>query len=67
MRYSELDLLGVLLSPLAPMLLGAWLLLLALRRLADAGGLLRRVWHPALFTLSAYVIILSLLVILVGH
>ena len=66
MRYSEVDILGVLVSPFAVFLLLAWLILLPLRRLADRVGLTRHVWHPALFVLSAFVILLSLTIILAG-
>jgi hypothetical protein len=67
MRYAELSIFGVYVAPIAPMLIAAWLLLLPLRRLADHFGLLRYVWHPALFLLACYVILLSAVVILAGR
>ena len=67
MRYAEVNLFGVLVSPIAPMLLAAWLLLMAVRQVADRTGLTRRVWHPALANLSVLVIILSAIVICVGR
>ena len=67
MRYAEVNLFGVLVSPMAPMLVGAWLLLLGVRRIADRTGLTRHVWHPALANLSVLVIILSAIVIVVGR
>ena len=67
MRYAEVNLFGVLVSPIAPMLLAAWLLLLGVRQVADRTGLTRRVWHPALSNLCVLVIILSAIVILVGR
>ncbi len=67
MRYAEVNLFGVLISPIAPMLLAAWLLLMAVRQVADRTGLTRRVWHPALANLSVLVIILSAIVICVGR
>ena len=67
MRYAEVNLFGVLVSPIAPMLLAAWLLLLGVRRVAHRTGLTRHVWHPALANLCVLVIILSAIVILVGR
>lgn len=67
MRYSEINLFGVFVSPMAPMLLAAWLGLMGLRQLADCSGLTRRIWHPALANLSLLVIILSVIVIGVGR
>ncbi len=66
-RFSEVDIFGVFVSPMAPMLLGAWLITVGLRRLARAAGLHARTWHPALATLSVYVIVLSGVIILVGQ
>ena len=62
MRYAEVNLFGVFVSPMAPMLLAAWLLLMAVRQLADRAGLTRRIWHPALANLCVLVIILSAIV-----
>ena len=64
MRFSEIDLFGVFVSPMALILVAGWLILMVLRRVADRTGLWRRVWHPALASLSVYVMILS--AILVG-
>jgi hypothetical protein len=66
-RYAEVNIFGVLVSPMAPMLLSAWLLLMAVRRVADRTGLTRRIWHPALANLAVLVIILSAIVIGVGR
>jgi len=67
MRYTELNLLGVYVAPIAPMMVAAWVLLLPVRRLADHFGLLRYVWHPALFLFAVYMVLLSALVLLVGR
>ena len=67
MRYTEINLFGVYVAPIAPMMVGAWLLLIPLRRLADHFGLLRYVWHPALFLVTLYLILLSGIVLLVGR
>jgi len=66
MHYTEFDLFGVYLAPIAPMFILAWLLLIPVRRLAEAFGLMRHVWHPALFVFSIYVILLSSIVLLAG-
>lgn len=41
------------------MLVAAWVITIALRRVAAQFGLLRYVWHPALFVLAVYMIVLS--------
>lgn len=65
--YTELNLLGVYVAPIAPMMVAAWVLLLPVRRLADHFGLLRYVWHPALFVFAVYMVLLSAIVLLVGR
>jgi len=65
MRFSEVDILGVLVSPVSVMMLAAWLIILPLRNLAGRAGLLHRVWHRALFVVSAYVVVLAGVVYLV--
>ncbi len=64
MRFTEVDLLGVYVAPISWMMVAAWLILIALRRVADRFGLLRYVWHPALFLFSVYLIVLSAIVLL---
>jgi hypothetical protein len=49
------------------MMVAAWLILIALRRVADRFGLLRYVWHPALFVFSVYMIVLSSIVLLAAR
>ena len=49
------------------MMLAAWIVLIALRRMANHFGLLRRVWSPALFVLAVYTIVLSSIVLIVAH
>jgi hypothetical protein len=65
-RYTEVNLFGVYVAPIAPMIVVAWLLLLPLRRVADRFGLLRYIWHPALFLLAFYLVLLSFIVLLIG-
>jgi hypothetical protein len=67
MRYTELNLFGVYVAPIAPMMVAAWILLIPVRRLADHFGLLRYVWHPALFVFAVYMALLSVIVLLSGR
>jgi hypothetical protein len=66
MRYFEINLFGVYVAPIAPMMVAAWLLLIPLRPLAGRLGLLRQVWHPALFLFAVYLLLLSGIVLGVG-
>jgi len=59
MRFAEVDLFGVYVAPVSVLMITAWVVTIGLRRLAVRVGLLRWVWHPALFVFAAYVIILS--------
>jgi hypothetical protein len=63
MRFAEVDLFGVYVAPMSMMMAAAWLVLIALRRAADHFGLLRHVWHPALFVFAFYIIVLSSIVL----
>jgi len=67
MRFIELDLFGVYVAPISVMLVIAWVVTIALRRAAIRFGLLRQVWHPALFVSAVYMIVLSSLVLAVAH
>ena len=59
MRFGEIDLFGVYVAPISLVMVAAWLITIALRRVASRFGLLRYVWHPALFVFSVYIIVLS--------
>ena len=59
MRFTEIDLLGVYVAPMSLLMVAAWLVTIALRRVADRFGLLQHVWHPALFVFAVYMIVLS--------
>jgi hypothetical protein len=59
MRFSEIDLFGVFVSPVSVMMFAAWVGLLIVRRILDRLGLMRHLWHPALAGLAIYVMILS--------
>jgi hypothetical protein len=67
MRFVEINLLGVYVAPMSLMLVGAWVVTIALRRMVDRFGLLRHVWHPALFVFAIYVIVLSSIVLAVAR
>ena len=59
MRFTEINLFGVYVAPISVMLVMAWVITIALRRVIARFGLLNHVWHPALFVLSVFVVILS--------
>jgi hypothetical protein len=67
MRFSEVDIFGVYVAPIAAMMFIAWVITIALRRAAVELGILRRVWHPALFGFGVYMIVLSSIVLVVGR
>jgi hypothetical protein len=66
MGFVEVNIFGVYVAPISLMIVAAWLVLIALRRAADQVGLLRYVWHPALFVLAIYMIVLSSIVLIVA-
>jgi len=66
MRFAEISLFGVYVAPISLMMVGAWLVTIALRRVVDRFGLLRYVWHPALFVFAVYVIVLSSWILIVA-
>jgi hypothetical protein len=59
MSFSEVNLFGVYVAPISLMMVVAWVITIALRRIATRFGLLRYVWHPALFVFAVYIIVLS--------
>jgi hypothetical protein len=67
MSFTEVNLFGVYVAPISLMMVAAWLVLIALRRVADHFGLLRHVWHPALFVFAVYTIMLSSIVLIVAR
>jgi protein AaeX len=58
-RFTEINVLGVYVAPMSLMMVGAWVVTIALRRVASRFGLLRYIWHPALFVFAVYMIVLS--------
>ena len=67
MSFAEIDLFGVYVAPLSPVLVGAWFVTIALRRIAGRFGLPRYVWHPALFVFAVYIIVLSSWILIVAR
>jgi hypothetical protein len=67
MNFAEVDLFGVYVAPISLMMVAAWFVLIALRRVAHHIGLLRHVWHPALFVFACYMIILSSIVLIAAR
>ena len=56
MRFAEITLFGVSVAPIPLIMIGVWLVVIALRRFAGRFGLPRYVLHPTLFVLAAYVL-----------
>jgi hypothetical protein len=67
MSFTEIDLLGVYVAPISVLMFAAWLVTIFLRRLAVRFGLLRYVWHPALFVFAVYIIVLSSSVLILAR
>ena len=59
MSLAEINMFGVYVAPISLMMVATWLVTIVLRVAAGLFGLLRYVWHPALFSFSVYIIILS--------
>jgi hypothetical protein len=67
MRFTDIDLFGVYIAPMSLMMVAAWIVTIALRRIAGRFGLLRHVWHPALFVFAVYMIVLSSITLAVAR
>ena len=66
MRFTEINVFGVYVAPMSLMMVAAWLVTVALRRVASLFGLLRYVWHSALFVFAVYMIVLSSMTLFVA-
>ena len=66
MRFTEINLFGVYVAPISVIMVAAWFVTIWLRWGAARYGLLRYVWHPALFVFSVYMIVLSSMVLVVA-
>jgi len=67
LKFIEINLLGVYVAPIALLIIAAWFATIGLRRIADRFGLLRHVWHPALFEFALYIIVLSSMVLVIAR
>lgn len=67
MTFIEIDLFGVYVAPIALLIIAAWFVTIALRRITARFGLLRYVWHPALFVFAVHIIVLSSIVLLIAR
>ena len=67
MSFVEINVFGVYVAPISVMMVAAWLIVITLRRVADHFGLLRHVWHPALFVFAVYMLVLSSIVLVVAR
>jgi protein AaeX len=65
-RFAEVNLFGVYVAPISVIMVGAWFVTIWLRWVAARFGVLRYVWHPALFVFAVYMIVLSSMVLLVA-
>ncbi|QIB34051.1 DUF1656 domain-containing protein [Ancylobacter pratisalsi] len=64
--YTELNILGVYVAPFSVMMLVAWAVTIPLRMISNRYGISRRAWHPGLFNICIYIIVLSLIVLVAG-
>ncbi len=67
MTFLEIDLLGVYVAPISLLIIAAWFVTIGLRRIADRFGVMRHVWHPALFAFAVYIIVLSSMVLVIAR
>ena len=67
MKFFEVDLLGVYVAPIVLLMVAAWFVTIGLRWTVVRYGLLRHVWHPALFVFAVYIIVLSSMVLFIAR
>ena len=65
MSFVEIDIFGVYVAPIVPLLVLALVATLALRWMAVTVGLFRWIRHPAVFEFSVHFIVLTALVLTV--
>ena len=66
MRFAEFDVFGVYVAPISLMMVAASVVTMGLHRSAARFGLLRHVWHPAMFVFAVYMIVLFTIVLAVA-
>jgi hypothetical protein len=59
MSFVEINLFGVLIPPLVPLIALAFAITMTLRWLAVEFGWARWIWHPSLFEFSVFLIVLT--------
>ena len=59
MSFADVDVFGLYVAPAAPILVIAAVAFVVLRRATEGFGILRHVWHPALFEFAVYAILAS--------
>ena len=59
MSFAEVDLFGVYVAPISITMVAAWLVTIALGRIANRFGVFRYTWHPNLLVFAVYIIVLS--------
>lgn len=57
--YEELDLFGVYLAPFVAMMLVAWVVTQPLNAISNRFSLPCRIWHPGLFNICVYLVVLA--------
>jgi protein AaeX len=67
LKFAEVDLFGVYVAPISLLMVAAWIVTIALRRVAGRFDMLRHVWHPALFVFAVYIIVLSSMVLIIAR
>jgi hypothetical protein len=65
--FTDVNLFGIYVAPISLTMVVAWLVTIALRWVGSRLGLLRYVWHPALFVFCVYVIVLSSCILIVAR
>jgi hypothetical protein len=67
MRFNEINLFGLYVAPIMLIMAAAWVAYVVIRRIGGRFGLIQRVWHPALFELALYVMIVSSIVLVIAR
>ena len=66
MSFVEIDVFGVFISPIVPLIVIAFAITMVLRLVAVELGWIRGIWHTALFEFSVFLIILMATVLTFG-
>jgi protein AaeX len=66
-RFTDINIFGVYVAPISILMIEAWFTTIVLRRVAGRWGLLRHVWHPALFVFAVYIIVLSSFILITNR